>query len=127
MRKGAAIGGTHVLVNFPNGETRRMAVGPSAAITKAVIEVFAPHFLEKPAVLFVSESGNKIVARDVGLARSIGLNIEAGKNLPDTILVDLGPAHPLLAFVEVVATDGPVNERRKQALDALAANAGFPA
>jgi BsuBI/PstI restriction endonuclease domain/BsuBI/PstI restriction endonuclease HTH domain len=126
VRKGASAGGSSVLVTFPNGETRRMAVGPSTEITKAVIEVFAPKFLQKPAVLFVSESGNKVVARDDDLARSIGLNIQADKNLPDTILVDLGPVHPLLVFVEAVATDGPVNERRKKALQELAAGAGFP-
>jgi hypothetical protein len=126
VRRGAAVGGSHVLVTFPNGETRRMSIGPSSDITKAVIEVFAPRFLQKPAVLFVSESGNKVVQRDDQLARSIGLTIEAQKNLPDTILVDLGPTHTLLVFVEVVATDGPVNERRKKALEDLATNAGFP-
>jgi hypothetical protein len=126
VRQGAAAGGSHVLVTFPNGETRRMTVGPSTPITKAVIEVFAPRFLQKPAVLFVSESGHKVVARDDNLARTIGLNIEAHKNLPDTILVDLGPADPLLVFIEAVATDGPVNERRKKALEDIATKAGFP-
>ena len=126
VRKGAAAGGGHVLVTFPNKETRRMVVGPSTDITKAVIEVFASKFLREPAVLFVSESGNKVVARDDDLARSIGLDIQADKNLPDTILVDLGPAHPLIVFVEAVATDGPVNDRRKKALEELAAKAGFP-
>jgi hypothetical protein len=126
VRKGAAVGGDHVLVTFPNGETRRMVVGPSTDITKAVIEVFARRFLQKPAVLFVSESGSKVVARDDELARSIGLNIQADRNLPDTILVDLGPVHPLLVFVEAVATDGPVNSRRKLALESLATKAGFP-
>jgi BsuBI/PstI restriction endonuclease len=64
--------------------------------------------------------------RDDKLARTIGLNIAIDKNLPDTILVDLGPAHPLLVFVEAVATDGPVNDRRKKALEQLATQAGFP-
>jgi hypothetical protein len=76
-----------------------------------VIEVFAPRFLQKPAMLFVGESGNKVVARDDNLARAIGLNIQADKNLPDTILIDLGPAHPLLLFVEAMATDGRVTPR----------------
>jgi hypothetical protein len=125
VRQGAAIGGSHVLVAYPNGETRRMAVGPSTPITKAVIEVFAPHFLQNPAVLLLSESASKLVDRDDKLARSIGLTVEIDKNLPDAILVDLGPKHPLLVFVEAVATDGPVNERRKAALEELATTAGF--
>lgn len=128
VRRGAGgISADQVLVTFPNGETRRMKPGPSSEITKAVVEVFAPAFLGEPAVVFLSESGNKVVARDDELARSIGLTIQADKNLPDTILVDLQPTHPLLVFVEVVATDGPVSERRKEALLELVAEAGFPA
>ncbi len=127
VRHGAGVSADQVLVTFPNGETRRMKPGPSSAITKAVVEVFAPTFLTDPAVLFLSESGNKVVARDDELARSIGLAIQADRNLPDTILVDLGPTHPLLVFVEVVATDGPISERRKAALEALVAETGFPA
>jgi hypothetical protein len=127
VRKGGATAVGQLLITFPNGETRRLKPGPSAEITKAVIEVFAKHFLEQPAVIFVSESGNKVVARDDALAKSIGLNIQADKDLPDTILADLGPKHPLLVFVEVVATDGPIGERRKAALQALVKEAGFPA
>ena len=41
------------------------------------------------------------------------------------ILVDLGPPEPLLVFVEVVATAGPVNEARLTALMVTATEAGF--
>lgn len=126
VRKGAAGGGEYELVTFPNGETRRMTTGPSADISKAVIEVFAPKFLQKPGVISLSESGNKVVARDDDLAKAIGLTIPADKSLPDIVLVDLGPAHPLLVFVEVVHTDGPVNDARKSALLQIAERAGFP-
>lgn len=40
-RQGVAGGGEHVMVRFPNGETRRMAPGLSSVITKAVVEPFA--------------------------------------------------------------------------------------
>jgi len=125
VRRGAVGGGTHLLVTFPNGETRRMSTGASSDISKAVVEVFAPTFLEKPGVITLSESGNKVVARDDELANAIGLTIPADKSLPDIVLVDLGPAHPLLVFVEVVHTDGPVNAARKTALLKLADRAGF--
>lgn len=125
VRKGAVAGGNHIMVKYPSGETRRMAPGPSSVISKAVIEIFAPRFLEQPAVIFLSESRNKVVSRDDDLAKAIGLQIRAEKNLPDIILADLGPQHPLLVFIEVVATDGPVTRERKQALTELAQNAGF--
>ena len=64
MRAGAAAGSAGVLVTFPSGETRQLAPGPSSFISQAVVEVFAPRFLEQPAVLWLSESGNKVVMRD---------------------------------------------------------------
>lgn len=127
LRRGAVQKGEQILVNFPNGETRALAIGQSSEIAKAVVESLAPRFLTKPGVISLSESGNKVVARDDELAKAIGLKIIPEKNLPDVVLVDLGPSHPRLIFVEVVATDGPVNELRKEALLSIAKGAGFPA
>jgi hypothetical protein len=126
MLAGAAGRAAAVLVTFPNRETRTLAPGPSSIIAKAVVEEFTARFLIKPAILWLSESGNKVLARDDKLAASIGLKIEPDKNLPDMILADLGPADPLLVFVEVVATDGAVTDRRKEAMFELTDAAGFP-
>lgn len=125
QNRGAAASRDGVLVTFPNQETRRLIPGPSSIISKAVIEEFTRIFLADPAVLWLSESGNKVVTRDEEIAKAIGIHIEADKNLPDIILVDLAGDKPLLVFVEVVATDGPMNERRRDALLVLTDNAGF--
>ena len=125
MRRGAVAREGRVLVTFPSGETRHMEPGPSSVISRAVVEEFAPRFLEQPGVIWLSESRNQVVARDDRLAQDIGLTIQPDRNLPDLILVDLGPAEPLLVFVEVVATAGPVSEARHTALMAIATDAGF--
>ena len=125
MRRGAVAQEGRVLVTFPSGETRHMEPGPSSVISRAVVEEFAPRFLERPGVIWLSESRNQVVARDDRLAQDIGLAIEPDRNLPDLILVDLGPAEPLLVFVEVVATAGPVSEARQTALMTIATEAGF--
>ncbi|GHC69633.1 BsuBI/PstI family type II restriction endonuclease [Limoniibacter endophyticus] len=125
MRAGAVANTSGVLATFPNGETRMLAPGPSSIITKAVVEVFAPRFLKSPVVLWLSESGNKVVLRDDAIANAIGLKIEADKNLPDLILADLHPAEPIILFVEVVATDGAMTERRRTAMRELTNAAGF--
>jgi hypothetical protein len=114
-----------VLVNLPNGEVRQLEAGPSSVITKAVVEVFARRFLKDPAVLWISESGNKVIQRDDQLAQALGLKIEADKLLPDTILVDLGPGEPLVVFVEAVATAGEITEARRSALLELVMGGGF--
>jgi hypothetical protein len=98
IRAGAAKSTAGVLVTFPNGETRRLAPGPSSIISKAVIEDFSKRFLEHPAILWLSESGNKIIARDDLVASAIGLKIEPDKNLPDLILADLGRASRSLSL-----------------------------
>lgn len=125
MLSGAASGAAGVLVTFPSGETRQLAPGPSSVIAKAVIEIFASRFMTSPAVLWLSESGNKVVLRDDKIAAAIGLKIEADKNLPDLILADLGPADPVILFVEVVATDGAITDRRRDAIYELTDTAGF--
>ena len=125
MRRGAVAREGKVLVTFPSGETRQMEPGPSSVISKAVVEEFAPRFLGQPGVVWLSESRNRVVARDDRLAQDLGLTIEPDRNLPDLILADLGPVDPILVFVEVVATAGPVNEARRAALLAIATEAGF--
>ena len=125
MRQGAVSSEGRILVTLPSGETRQMQPGPSSVISKAVIEEFAPRFLEMPGVIWLSESRAQVVARDDELAQAIGLTIDPQRNLPDLILVDLGPSEPLLVFVEVVATAGPVSVSRQAALWEIAEEAGF--
>jgi len=114
-----------VKVSFPNGETRLMLPGPSTIITKAVVEGFAAHFLRQPGVIFLSESGDKVVARDDNLANSMGLKLDYARNLPDIVLADIHPDSPKVVFVKVVATDGPITEQRKTALMEIAQKAGL--
>lgn len=122
---GGADNTSKVEINFPNGDRRHLAPGPSSMIAKSVIEVFVPRFLKKPAVLWLSESGNKVVVQDDLIAKKIGLEIEADKNLPDLILADVGASRTVILFVEIVATDGAVTARRQTAMYALTDAAGF--
>ena len=125
MRQGAVSSEGRILVTLPSGEARQMQPGPSSVVSKAVIEDFASRFLEMPGVIWLSESRNQVVAKDDELAQAIGLTIDPQRHLPDLILVDLGPSEPLLVFVEVVATAGPVSASRQAALWRIAEEAGF--
>ncbi len=79
-----------VNVMLPNGEGRNMEAGPSSILTKAVIEEFAPRFLKQPAVLWISESGKKVILQDDQLMKDIGLSINQKTLLPDLVLADIG-------------------------------------
>lgn len=129
VARGALKSTNSVQIEFPNKESRTLASGLSSDISKAVIEDFAIRFLKQPHVLWLSESGNKVVARDENLAESLGIVIDPSKALPDIILVDLGDdpggTDLLVLFIEVVASDGPINRMRKEALSEIAKDAGF--
>jgi len=123
-QSGAVDDATGVSVELPNGSVRKLAAGQSSTITKYVIEEFATRFLVKPAVVWLSESRKHVVVQDELLAKSLGLTIDASRNLPDIILADAGREETLLVFVEVVATDGPVSEERRKTLLAIATEGG---
>lgn len=127
LRRSAVETGAGVLATFPNGETRRLTAGPSSVIAKAVVEEFAPRYLEKPGIRWLSESAKKSDRRDEDLARQLQFEILTEKALPDLILVDLGGHEPLFVFVELVASDGPMSEDRRATFLRMIESAGYSA
>jgi len=125
IQHGATAAKDKIIVSLPNGETRAMSPGVSSVIAKEVAEQFAIRFLQQPAVIWISESGKKVVQRDDQLAQAIGLRIDPSTALPDMILADVSKPEVFVIFVEVVATDGPVTEARKRQLLRIATDANF--
>lgn len=126
LRRGATQQAESVVVTLPNGSIRQVPQGPSSIIMKAVVEEFAPRYLYDPAVVLMSESGEKILLQEAALSEAIGLQIMPDRLLPDVVLFDLHQGKELLVFVEIVASDGPVSVSRKSALLAMAIDAGIP-
>lgn len=117
-----------VLVSCPDGTVAKLSPGPSSLISKAVVEQFAPSFLTAPALLWLSESGAKVRYQDEKTAKALGLDIDQSKILPDIILANVGDTgeDTHLVFVEVVASDGPMSQARRDALAQYVLAAGFP-
>lgn len=80
-------------------------------------------------LLWLSESGSKVRHQDAAAAKALGLDIDAAKILPDIILANIGETgeDTALIFIEVVASDGPMNESRKLALLEYVKASSFPA
>lgn len=127
VRATASTASANVTVQGPGGPSVILPPGSSPAITKAVVEVFVPVFLETPRVAWISDSGGKQPFRDAPLESILGISLDAATLLPDVVLVDLDPpgrpGEVLIVFVEVVASDGPVTEQRQRALLDLIAKA----
>lgn len=114
-----------VLVDMPNGERLRLSSGASNEIAKALIEDFASHHLKNPMVLWISASDRKSYPQFRELSESVGLKIDVNAELPDLILGDMGDPVTFY-FCEVVITDGPVTDARKEALLALIRASSIP-
>jgi hypothetical protein len=117
----AAASESAVPVQLPDGTRRLIEAGPTQQIALKFFEVFIPRFLAKPHVIFLSQSATKQPIADEVFARRIGLNITS-RLLPDLVVVDIAEPDALLVFVEFVASDGPINHQRQQALLELAPN-----
>jgi hypothetical protein len=118
-----------ITVACPDGTVVKLAPGPSSLITKGVVEDFANKFLPSPALLWMSESGNKVRYHDDETARKWGLIIDPARVLPDVILMSVGETgeDTHLIFIEVVNSDGAMTQQRKDAFIDMARRADFPA
>lgn len=127
----AQAGSGQVAVNFPGGGGTVLPAGPSPLIIKAVVEVFAPGFLGKPVVIWISDSKNKNHYEDKVVQGTLGLTIDVAKTLPDLIIVDMEPPGMedsfLVLFVEAVATEGPIDGQRREELTRIVTDAGYAA
>jgi hypothetical protein len=115
-----------VFIDLPDGTRMRVAAGPSSPILKAMVEQFAPRWLRKPVVLWISASDQKLQPLFVARARSVGLEFDPSNELPDLILADVeDPVR--FVFCEIVATDSPVTVERKAVLTKIAGRSGIDA
>lgn len=106
-------------VTLPDGAVRHLAPGRSSAIVRGVLEEWAPRRLAEPKLLFISESGNKLDVVDAAVLQQLRISLDVTRLLPDLLLYDRASAR--FWFVEIVATNGVVDERRRRHLLAWAA------
>jgi len=113
-----------VVVNLPGGGTRLLHTGKASLILKGVIEDFTAS-LSDPAVVFISQSGEKVNVVDRALLDHLGLSVDVQRLLPDCLIADLAEDRDELWFVEVVYSDGPITEERRAAFVAWATGHGL--
>jgi hypothetical protein len=115
-----------VRVALPGGAIRSLEPGDASVIIKGVIEEWAPRRLADPVVLTISEPGDKIFMGDAALLRRLGIGIDVTRVLPDALIADLAVDPVAFWVIEAVATDGPIDERRRAKLLAWAEEQRIP-
>jgi hypothetical protein len=105
---------THqVEVELPNGTTRQLAPGDTSLIIKGLVEEWSPSRLADPVVLAISEPGEKLPPADRDQLTTLGVALDVSNLLPDVLIADVGANPPEFWIIEVVATDGPIDEHRR--------------
>lgn len=111
-------------VQLPGGGgLRKVEPGPSSLIVQGVIEQLAPQIMDSPHVLAISESRTHVDVTDEELLESLSITIDHQRLLPDVLLFDVTTRK--FCFVEAVATDGPIDEPRREALTGWAEDQGI--
>lgn len=112
-------------VKLPSGKVLRLAPGEASIITRDVCEVMAPAFCHKPVVVHISMSDRKIFPELATEAHVLGLELDPKAALPDVIIVNVTRDATQLVFVEVVHSDGPITELRRDTLLEIAKGLGY--
>ena len=116
-----------VKVTLPtSSKTFRLAPGNASLITRDVCEVLTVRLMQMPVVVHISISDRKTFPELVGDAAAYGFEFNPSLELPDVVVVDVANDNGKVAFIEVVHSDGPITELRKQALLRIAGEAGIP-
>ncbi len=124
-----AAAATDVEVRLPTGQRRSLEPGLASQILKGVVEQWAARKLRTPLVLTISEPGDKVYLADDRLLREIGVRLDVSNLLPDALIADAPSDSDAVHYwmIEAVATDGPVDERRKARLIEWAGQQGIEA
>lgn len=111
-----------VVAQLPGRGQRQLPPGPSSVLSAAVIEDFSTSVLSEPYVLAICHSRDPIASEDELELSRVGLTLDREVALPDLLLLDASDA--TFWFVEVVVTDGPIHDRRRDELLAWATSRG---
>lgn len=93
-----------------NGQDLRFSPGKHNQLQKQILEVFAPHFARGFECLYVGDSADRDMYKNVERLRELGFDITLAV-LPDVVLYV--PDKKWLFFIECVTTVGPVDQQRK--------------
>lgn len=93
-----------------NGVAYKLSFGKHNALQKAVIEEFLPRFAAQAQCLYLGDTANKGLVKNVDMLEKLGFNITLHDKMPDIVLYD--EQKNWLYFVEAVTTVGPMNSKR---------------
>lgn len=103
-----------------NGQQLTLSPGKHNQLQKAIIEDFAPRFAPGSKCLYVGDTTEKDLVKDVDALKKLGFTITLHDKMPDVVLYD--EKRDWLYFVEAVTSVGPMDPKRLVELGDLTKN-----
>ncbi|MEI8340548.1 MAG: BsuBI/PstI family type II restriction endonuclease [Verrucomicrobiota bacterium] len=100
----------HVPIKLPSGQTLQFSPGEHNQLQKALIEEFLPRYGSGAEVLYVGDSTNKYLVRDVARLKALKFFALEHGELPD--IVAYSKKKNWLFLIEAVHTSGPISPVR---------------
>jgi hypothetical protein len=101
-------------VTIGDGKTIQISPGEHSLLIKAIIEEFAPRFVQGGQLIYAGDTGEKMGYFDRDLLRKLGVEVDSHGKMPDVVL--FYPDKHWLLLVESVTSRGPVDGKRHEEL-----------
>lgn len=105
-----------------NGEDFTFSPGKHNQLQKAIIEEFAPRFAPHSACLYVGDTIQKDMVKNVAKLAALGFEITLHDKMPDVVLYR--EDKNWIYFIESVTSVGPMNPKRILEIEAMTKNVG---
>ena len=103
-----------------NGDSFTFSPGEHNELQKAIIEEFAPRFAPNSDCLYVGDTIEKDLVKNVDKMRELGFEITLHDKMPDVVLYRADKNW--IYFIESVTSVGPMDSKRIKEIEEMTAN-----
>jgi adenine-specific DNA-methyltransferase len=108
-------------VIMPDGTMIELSAGGQNTLIRAIVEDFCPRFVRDAKILLLGDAANKEIINDQQALSELGIQFAKGGKAPDVLIHD--QQRDWLIVIEAVTSHGPMDQKRKNELADLLANA----
>jgi hypothetical protein len=101
-------------ITIAAGKTIQISPGEHSLLIKAIIEEFAPRFVQGGTLIYAGDTGEKMGYFDRDLLHRLGVDVDSHGKMPDVVIYY--PEKHWLLLVESVTSHGPVDGKRHDEL-----------
>ncbi|MCX6272220.1 MAG: BsuBI/PstI family type II restriction endonuclease [Bacteroidetes bacterium] len=97
-------------VKLSNGKEYHLSAGAHNEVQAAIIKEFCPRFAKEGIIVYLGDTADKDLHKDIDLLTKLSIPINQHGKLPDVVIYD--PVKNWLFLIEAVTSHGPVSPKR---------------